>query len=671
MIRFLLFTFFLPLTILAQSESHVLSFDVAANVDDRTKEISGSMHVALRIAGSLTSQYSFLVPKEWIFNSIRDHNNDSYDIERFSSERTMFDLITIELNEQQHDSLFLNIDFKAILDSLSSSSIFVNQREFLLPYSDSASWLPQFHASQTERFSLEIKLSPQFTLIAEELFDTISTDGMRTWKRSTSTPVLLSAAFTLCGLRNATQQTSISSDSLISISLFTAPAKFNQQYAAAVTRQINDAIQFFSSVTKLQHITKRTYAVVGSAQLKRNIFTTDRFVVLRNSPAYSRFDSSALTRSSYNHWITELAHLYTPMNGDSTALFDDGFASYLTTRFLVSTFPTVEKEERLSSIANTLTFFPDGNMASGYNEKTNTNEIAKQKGKYFFLMLEYLLSQASFDTVISLMSEQFSNTPVSLSEFQRLCEQEYGSSLNWFFDQWLNHFTAPEYIMQWKDEKTPRGMSIIRMNIEQRTDIFSMPVPIVFFFGNRMVTKRVFVEQPKQEFTFTFPTTPTRVELDPDYSILRWLLELRISAHAKTSLQYLSINRDIIEAEREALYTLQLDPNNSTGSAPLTYFVLGNIAALNTNVEKAKEYFTKASSSISTKETEQYTLLSLVRYANLLDNEGKRDEAVSYYQRVITESLRNPLIFERTIIEAEHFLLKPFNHNDDVWFNVH
>ena len=666
-------TFLIPLSILAQTESHVLTYDVAVSMSDRSNEIAGTVHVNTQIVDAVSGKYTFLVPRQWTIRSLRDKNNDSYDLDRTSSSSINFDLITLDLtdNERQSDTLSLRIEFAVNFDSSSSGELFVNQKEFLLPCKSALSWLPHIGSLTADHFTLEFKLPAQFVVLSEEPFDTASSEGIRTWTHSSSTPSLLSSAFTLCGIQNGMKQTSFSSDSLISVSCLSSPLKFNQRFAAAKTGQLCDAIQFFSVLTKQQRISAVSYAFVGDGAPGKEIFSTKNFIIQKNSPANTVFDSSAIEMTSRNHWLIQAARRFCPASTDSTALFDDGFASYLAMRYIVTSFPSAEKQERFSTISNSLTFLPDGTLAAGHTSRTNTNEFISNRGRYFFLMLEYILGRESFDAVIAEMSHRFSETHITFEEFQSLCEEAYGSPLNWFFDEWLNRSTAPEYVMQWKSETTARGMSIITATIEQRGGVFTMPVPLSFSFGNITVTKRVVVEKALQEFKFTFPQAPAGVAIDPEYSVLRWLLEIRITAHAKTSLQYLTINRDVNNAEREALYTLQLDPNNSTGSAPLAYFVLGNIAAIGSKDDAAKEYFSKASLSFATEETALYTLLSRLRYANVLEKSGKREEAVAVYQQTASEGRKNPMIYERVIIEAEKYIPSKFEPQNDLWFDIH
>jgi len=668
--RILWFTMLLQCILFSQQKMQIISYDVRSVINDRTGEMTGNTFIRIT-RGS--GNPSFLVPTVWEINSIRDAENESYDTDRSGSGNPNFYRITLDGIDSENgaDTVILNIEFTASFDSSSLSGMFINTKEILLPCTDSLSWLPGFGDSIIEHGSIEITCNSSFSLFSDRRFDTTSSDAMRTWKLVFGEPATASTAFTLCGIANPVKQASYHKDSISAVSFYSSPARFNQQYAAAIADQLTDAMQYFAAVTGQERLSAATYAIVGEATFEPEVFQTNNFIIHRNSPVFSLFDSSALQRVQFNHWLFETAQRFCPQTTDSTAVFNDGFAAYLCIRYLAARYPALAHQERVTTIAHALTFFPSGTIASGHHSPGNTNEIISYRGRYLFLMLEYLLGKESFDSVIVRMSAAYAGVPVSFPAFQMMCEESYGSSLSWFFDQWLYRSTAPEYVMQWKHDKTPRGMSIVTVTVDQRGELFTTPVSLHFSFGSRTITKRILVEQSRQEFLFTFPIPPTAVEFDPQLNILRWLLEIRISAHARTSLQYLSVSRDLPNAEREALYTLQLDPNNSTGSAPLLFFVLGNSASASGDLEKGKEYFLKAMSSGASASMEKYKLLSLVQYANILEMEGKRDEAVALYRRAISEGMRAPLLYERAIIKAELHLRGVFNSQNNAWFELH
>ncbi len=244
----------LPFVLFAQTGTQVLSYDVNASINDRTREINGHVFTLLRILDERVSTYSFLVPKEMNISSVRDANNQLFDAEQSISGKPNFTLITLDLNGEfrRNDSLLVIIAFIATFDSSSSRTLFINQKECILPYSETVSWLPDFGDPSAQQYSLEVKFPQSFTLIADGPFDTLLSEGMKIWKRDSKQPVSLSSAFTLCGLyglNNAVERRSFSPDSLFSVSLYSSPFRFDQQYAAAIVRQMTDAFQFFSSIT--------------------------------------------------------------------------------------------------------------------------------------------------------------------------------------------------------------------------------------------------------------------------------------------------------------------------------------------------------------------------------------------------------------------------------------
>jgi hypothetical protein len=673
MMRIFSLLLFLPFALHAQTGTRIISYSVAAAMNERSSEITGTIAVKLMVTVDSMKQYTFLVPKEMQISSVSAAGSESVDIEREQTNYTKY-AVTIRLPEfiKRDDSLSLSFPYTSQFDTSSFAPMFVNQKEFLLPLTDSTSWLPNFGAVAADQYSFEFTAPSPFTLVAESKFDTAVSGTLRTWKHGSSHTTSLFSAFTCCGIANASAQSYYGNDSLKTISLVSSPARFNQEYAAAIVRQMHDAFTYFAAVTGGDTTgLHRTYAVIGSDQYNTNFIDTKNFIIHHNSPAYLQFDSIALTSPMENKWLMRAAKYFCPASTDSTALFNNGFASYLVARFLASRFPAMEKEERFNAIASSLTFFPYGRIAAGRTSKANSSDIFSVKGRYIFLMLDYILGRESFDSVIVRMDRRFSAVPVTFPGFQQLCEEEYGSSLGWFFDQWLHKTSAPEFVLQWKNERTIRGMTTTRLQVEQRGDLFSTPVNVTFQIGTRVIQKRIMISQQKQEFSFTFSTPPVRVELDPNYNVLRWLLEIRILAHARSAQLFLSMNRDTITAEREALYTLQLDPNNSTGSIPFAYYTLGKIAVIKNDLEKAKEYFLKAMPLSGTRETESYKLWSLIRYANVLEMEGKRDEAVGLLQRAIAEGRKNPLIFERTTIEASKYLRDIFVSSDDIWYGVY
>lgn len=658
----------------AQSDSafHLIDYRLTSSINARESEITGRLTAVFQTGIDSAAHWSFDVPQAIEINSITDADENSYMIHRREQQSAWYHY-TIDFPSplRTRDSVTIIIEFSENADSSCSAPLFINAHEFLLPYTSAQSWLPQLHEWKTKAGSVELSADSGFTIVAETDPDSIIRTGDRTvWKwHASSAP--LEHLVTLCGSKNIAEITQRSDDSLTAISFLIRPDRFNESFARAAAAQLAGAAGYFSNLCgRKGEPLQMKFVFIGDDDIDESFSKIGRMIIERNSPKHTVFDSTIYTRSVNNPFLYRLAEEFAPVTSDSDAVLSAGWAGYLVTRYLLSANTSAEtaQHERLDCMVNALSFFPSAPLSAGRTAAANSDEVLSYKGRYFFLMLEYLIGRESFDSVAARMFRQAAAAPVSVNEFRNLCEQEYGSPLEWFFRQWLTRSSAPEFVMQWKSEKTQRGIHLVTVVIEQRGELYSMPLPLVFSFGNRNITKRVIADQYRQEYTFQFTGAPSSVSLDPQYTILRWLLETRILAHARSSRLFRIYNKDLVSSEREARLTLQLDPDNNTGTAPIAYFSLAKIAVIRNDLEQAKEFFVSAMQSSATDEAALYPLLSLVRYGNVVEMEGHREDAVAIYQRAIAEGNANPLLYAPAIIEAEKYLHENFISADDRWY---
>ncbi|MBI2427465.1 MAG: hypothetical protein HYV29_01455 [Ignavibacteriales bacterium] len=676
--RFFIFYLIAGANLYAQESSSVrlLEYRVEASLDEQQSKLTATVAVWLRITRDGTDNIHFRIPSNIEINAVRDIDDDRFSLQR-STEKNAFFLHTIMLPAQRSagDSIFVKIEFEELFDSSSHALQFVNQREFLLQYSNDITWLPQFDDQSTDHASVALTVKNSFRLVGSFRKDSVSdAEGNNVWYSSRNSLTSLHDFFSICGSTSITGLKKQSPDSLTSVSFFIDTIRFHPWFADSLLTYLYDAARYFKEITGTQTTgINQSYCYIGEATIERSDVRTTGAMIDRNSPAYTQFDSSVFVRSVKNVWLVELARRFSLSRTDSTALFDDGWAGYLATRYIVSRFPNpeIERRERLDLMINALSFFPTNPLKAGRISGGVDNENLSFKGRYFFLMTEYLLGKESFTSVIKKLYDRFSKRSITIPEFQTLCEEEYGSPLDWFFQEWLYRSTAPEFAIQWSSERTQRGVVLTKLIVEQRGDVFTMPVTVFFTVGSKKIPKRILVDQFRQEFRFTFNSQPTAVELDPNFSVLRWLLDIRILAHARSSRLFRIYNKNISSAEREAQLTLDLDPVNATGSAPIAHFSLGKLAVLENDLERAKEHFLKAMQSKANEESSIYPLLSLIRFGNILEMEGRRNEALPLYQRAASEGKRNPSLFAPAISEAEKYIREQFTSTEEFWYGIY
>lgn len=573
----------------------------------------------------------------------------------------------------------IKIVYDAVCNTDPTSRSFVNEGEILLASDDTASFWPLLSKETDPSVSragptlLDVTLPSSFTVIPSAAVDSANATGPeRTWRLYSALSGPPYRGFLFCASREVVRIGVASADSSVELLISYAPARFDRELAEAVLRQIRDAYAYFESVTGIRpHVSSISVAIIGTDDGRVEWLTRDSVIVGRNSFAYSVFDSTLLLSGRKNRWVHELAHLFAFTTTDSTYWFNEGWASFLTTKFflhLAGGETETQRVTRLALFSSTLDFYPSPALAQGRGSGKNEEAVFFKRGACVFLVLQYVLGEETFGAVTKKMFDRFLTQPITIPAFQELCEEMYGTSLDWFFKEWVYRSSFPELILSTEVTQTNRGNYVLKARISQRGDLFITPVDLVITGRTRSITKRMFVERQDQEFEFVLPFLPVKSELDPNYFMLRWVPRLRLLAHARTAVSFRVFDRDLVNSEREATLMLQLDPNNLSGWNNLALFSLGKSAVLKGGLPSAEEYFRRASTLDANEPTQLYSVLSLIRLGNVLEMEGKREQAVEMYKWGATLAERNPTLYDVALFEARKYLHQPFVSSDAFWY---
>ncbi len=684
---FIFIVWVLPLFVFAQEDSSrvfasIEKYRLGAEIDVEHHKMLGEAQIQVHILKDSVSHVRFTVASSLTLLSVRDSADKKLETAEELSSPGMSDKeISIAVPDmlKRGEFLSLKIFYEEVFDSLPTSSSFINSRELCLSANDNVLWWPILSAAtnplpnQAAPVFLEATFPFAFTVATNGEPDSMHTVGSKSIQSFVyKNQMSLKSCFLLCGSTEFTKRSIIGRDSSFQYSLYYNPGKLPNEFAGTVLRQIRDAYSYFSSITKLDTTSADVrVVVVGADDGHAEWFSNNGLIVARNFYSPSSVDSAVLTSPSRNKLIRELARLFSLAATDSTYLFDAGWSEYLTTKFFLfeaGKDREAQQQTRLDLLSRTLDFYPAQTLAQDHRSRKNEQAVYFSKGGYVFLMLEYVIGEAAFDSVVRKLYHNFRDTPATLSTFQQLCEEAYGSPLDWFFKEWVYQTGFPELILSTEIAQTNRGNYSLKATITQRGDIFTTPLDLVFSNSVRSIAKRVFVQKQDQEFGFILPFLPTKSELDPHYYLLRWVPRLRLLAHARTSVSYRVFDRDIVNSEREANIMLQLDPNNLTGWNNIALFSLGKAAVIKGEPAKAEEYFRRASALEASEPTQMYSVLSLVRLGNVLEMEGKRDEAVELYRLGATLAGRNPVFYGVALFEAQKYMQQKFISTDDFWY---
>jgi MalT-like TPR region len=652
-----------------QFSASVQRYSLSVKIDVERHTVQGEAQISVRcLRDSLTElRFRFFPPLDFI--SARDIYDKRFDrrlIELVdgSTEAIVF----MEATLRSGDSVLVRLLFEGDFDTTSTSPSYIGRNSFLLTRTGQHPWWPQLIAPMTHPASMAdvIVTAPTgVRVFAGGTSDSSkSTERATRWTFTHSAIVPLDRAFMICGISEWTCATSCNADSTLRIHLYTDPSLFNQDLAARVIRELGEASDFFSGVTHRKAPSSDiSYVMVGHDDRQWDWQSSANLVIAPNSPAYMQNDTLVTMLSVQNPWVHKLAHYYGFSVTDSLEWMRDAWAGYLSSRFFLSRADSeFQHRERLDLLTRTLDFYPAPPLVSV------KLDLESRKGTYVLLMLEYLLGRDLFDNVMKTVCARPTASPLRNEELQRLCEEAYGSSLQWFFKEWLYQSGFPELVLTSDIKQTTRGAYSLQIVISQRGDVFTTPVNIVIVGNSRSITKRLFVREQDQSFEFIIPSKPTKIELDPDYLLLRWIPKIRLYAHAMTAHKYRMYDRDMQNSEQEALLTLKLDPNNHAGWNSVALFALGKLAVIRGDLKKAEDYFRKASTLETTEPAQIFPVISLVRLGNVLEMQDKRDEALQLYQLAVSSGERNSALYAYAIFEAQKYLQKRFVTSDELWY---
>ncbi len=152
--------------------------------------------------------------------------------------------------------------------------------------------------------------------------------------------------------------------------------------------------------------------------------------------------------------------------------------------------------------------------------------IGYGKGAMVFHMLRERVGKDLFFKALRLFYDQYLFTAVSWAEIQKSFEEVSRSSLQGFFDQWINRAGLPrltfnqERLIPLKDNRYLVGLSI-----SQQEPFYALTIPLKVVSEKEVKETLVFLSGPRTRIDVTLSGRPLYALLDPDYDLARHLAE--------------------------------------------------------------------------------------------------------------------------------------------------
>ncbi len=132
-----------------------------------------------------------------------------------------------------------------------------------------------------------------------------------------------------------------------------------------------------------------------------------------------------------------------------------------------------------------------------------------EKGAWVLHMLRVMMMDLStlrsdrFDGLLQAYYARFRGGAASTDDFRRIAEEQLGTSLDWFFDQWVHGTALPTYRVAWTSEPADEGRFRVKLRVRQEgvPPEFTMPVLVAADLGGGRVARfRVRVNGAQTEY---------------------------------------------------------------------------------------------------------------------------------------------------------------------------
>ncbi|MFQ6083185.1 MAG: M1 family metallopeptidase [Candidatus Aminicenantia bacterium] len=239
------------------------------------------------------------------------------------------------------------------------------------------------------------------------------------------------------------------------------------------------------------------------------------------------YPESLITGNHNYDWIIahELAHQWW---GDLVTLLDwadiwlnEGFATYSDALWQENLTGFNGLKNRMAEFKNIYFNRHQGPEHPIYNppEGHLFCSIEYEKPAWVLHMLRHIVGDKNFWKILRQYAQIYAYSNASTKDFQHICEQIFGSNLDWFFNQWIYQPGYPKYQFGWYY----LGQNKVRIIINQTQENFSlfiMPVDLVIKTFSGEIKKTVWVDEKYNVFDFSLEEKPIDILFDPDDWIL-------------------------------------------------------------------------------------------------------------------------------------------------------
>jgi aminopeptidase N len=243
-------------------------------------------------------------------------------------------------------------------------------------------------------------------------------------------------------------------------------------------------------------------------------------------------------------------------------------------------------------------------------------------------MLRWVLGEDKYLKVMRDFATTFAGKSASTDEFRSLVEKVYGDKLTWFFSQWMDSTSAPEFKTKYTVYRlgNNKGFRVVGA-ISQDLDLFRMPVDLRIDTDGKTEEKRIEVVGTDSPFSVETFGRPRRIVVDPDNRVLTNSKDIKLRSSILRG-QGLIQQGDMAGALSEFNKALEVNKNSS-----LAHYRIAEVFYLQRNYQAAANAYRESlNGDGEPRWTEVWCHLQL---GKIFDVTGQRERAVNEYRQAI------------------------------------
>jgi tetratricopeptide (TPR) repeat protein len=335
----------------------------------------------------------------------------------------------------------------------------------------------------------------------------------------------------------------------------------------------------------------------------------------------------------------------------------DGFSRYSEARYVESAtgeagLEEIVKDMSVGALAYDSVPLSSADKLDYYSPEFQS--LVTDKGAMILHMLRWVVGEKDFLKLIRDFASQYQGKSASTDDFRELSEKISGEKLTWFYSQWMDSTSAPEFKAKYTCYRlgNNKGFRIVGA-ITQDLDLFRMPVDVKIDTDGRTENKRIEVVGTDSPFSVETFGRPRRISIDPENRVLTNSRDIKLRSSILRG-QGLVQQGDLAQALSEFNKALEVNKNSS-----LAHFRIAEVFFMQRNYQaSANAYRESLNGDGEPRWTEVWSHLQL---GKIFDITGQRERAINEYRQAIQTNDNT----QGAIDESRRYMQKPYEREKE------